>query len=61
MKIIHNSDFNSNNRLLDLGGIIADLLPHGSGIDSEWKVQQDQSGNIYTLSIIIRATMKTVC
>ena len=50
MKINHNSNFNTNNRIFSLDDLIVDLLPHGSGIDGKWNIEQDKKGNIYCLN-----------
>jgi len=47
MKIKHNPKFNTQDRFLDLENLIIDLLPTGSGIDSNWILDQDMKGNIY--------------
>jgi hypothetical protein len=47
MKIKHNPKFNTQDRFLDLENLIIDLLPSGSGIDSNWILQQDIKGNVY--------------
>lgn len=47
MKVVYNEKFDTNDRIFDLESVIERLLPHGSGINCDWSIQQDKSGNIY--------------
>jgi len=47
MKVKNNQDVKTQDRFLDLESLIIDLLPTGSGIDSNWVLQQSMNGTIY--------------